>query len=187
MTFEENDRGFMVEREEAVAAMESETTDLFESQGVHYFSGYLCKVLRRFHNGKECAVCDAHCGKITEKTNVIAEEELFTFLKRFDNEESTLYAASDDFVCFVKRACFLTHHCLKKYLVSSAIQSSLKKAVLNHVPETNPPFCTVEMRERISGHIVKTLLMYHLKRLNDTLKQNDEKRSNRKLRILKNQ
>ncbi len=162
--------------------MQSEL-DLFERQGMNYFSGYICKTLKRFHKGA-CLECDKFCSKITSDTSMVTEDELFTFLKRYDNDSSSLYSPTENFTAYVQKVSLLGDHCLKNHLAENCILASLKK---NGRKVSDPGFCSTEMKDKVSGHIMKTLLMYRLKSLNDTLKEEGAKsrKSQRKLRILK--
>ncbi len=181
-----------IEREGEICLEEKEVeealnspTDLFEKQALNYFSGYICKVLKRLHGG-ECETCDKYCCKITAETSVVTEEELFTFLKRYDNDSSSLYSPSEDFVTYVKKISFLVCYCMDKHLSRGSILKSIKSTVMSKLKD--PGFCTASIKEKISGHVTKTIFFYNLKKLNESVKTNgvESQQSQRKLKILKN-
>ncbi len=177
--------GFTVTEEEKERAQETQF-DAMEEQGLHYFGGYLGKVLKRFHGEKKCEKCDVHFEKITSETGVVEEHELFTFLKRYDDEKCTLYSPKEEILSFMQNSCLLLNYCLKKFLTAGKIQESLRKAIAQHV--TCPKLCSVEMEEKLISHLVKTLFFYELKKINDKLKEEGKEgsQSKRKLKILQN-
>ncbi len=181
----ENTSGFKMSEEEKEEALSSRL-EMMEEQALNYFSGYLGNVMRRFHGKKECETCDKHFCKITSETGVVEHQELFTFLKRYDDDTSTLFSPSDDFAGYVRKCCLMLDYCFKKCLTSPNVLQSLKNNLLQ-IP--SPDFCSKVIKEKVSGHIAKTLFLYHLKKINDNLQERGKgsKSSQRKLKILTHQ
>ncbi len=170
------------QRQEALSA----TYDILEGQGLQYFSGYIYKTLTRFHPAA-CETCSAYKGQITSTTTEIAEHEIFTMLKRFEDNRCVLESPSPEFTKFIGDAARILGFCFRHYLGNNSIQKSLQKAVLEC--PTMPVFCTEEMKNRIVTHLVKTLFFHKLKVINDEIKESGKNsgQSQRKLKILTHQ
>ncbi len=177
----EEEGGFRPGREEVLQALSCNCT-LFEEQGLYYFSGYIVgKMLDSFHSG-ECVQCCQFAKKVSAKTEKIHEGEMFLFLKRYDDERSTLYSPTPEFVCFVRDTSLIVDYCLKHYFSSPAILKSITNCAAANV--CTPPLCSSDVREKTVKHIVKTVFHYKVKWMNDEIRSLEES-SKRKLKILK--
>ncbi len=158
--------------------------DTLEAQGLQYLSGYIYKSLMRFHTQSSCEACEAYAGQITSTTTEIKENEVFTMLKRYEEEKCTLASPSAVFTKFVGRAARLLGYCFQTRLKSDKIMLSLKQTVLEYVDI--PPMCSDELEKKIVAHLVKTLFFHKLKRLNDEVKESgrNSTQSRQKLKIL---
>ena len=185
-TDDNNSNGFKLSTLEAHEAL-NVPYDILEGQALQYFSGYIYKALMRLHKGQSCEKCNRYAGQITENTTEVKEHEIFTLLKRFEEEKCTLFSPTEEFAAYVGKAARILGFCFNKYLGSDKIKASLCNAVLEHVEQ--PLFCSDEIGEKLVEHIVRTLFLNKLKRINDGLRESgrNSTQSRRKLQILTHQ
>ncbi len=183
LSFEKEKEIFHLTQEEATIALSS-SFDLFEGQALQYFSGYIYKILIKFHAGKVCNVCQNYVGSVSQDTTDIEEHEIFTLLKRYEGK-AVLYPHDHQFDCLIGGIARIVNYCCKKYLKSPCFLESVQLAARQHV--LGPSFCTPEIEKKIIGHTAKTLFHHKLKLLNESLKEEGKKSkaSVRKLKILK--
>ncbi len=159
----------------------------FDEQAMMYFGGYILKKLNDFHRQKVCNVCGKYGAKVTVKTEEFPVSQLFIYLKRYDNDKSTLNAPTKDFTSFVQKVCLLTHYFLNKHLSVSGLMHNITDNVYQHVDI--PEFCNDEMKQKVCSQIIRTVMNYKLKWQNDCIKEEGlkSKASRRKLKILKHE
>ena len=179
------DLEFSLAPEEVLAALSPQFSWL-EEQGLVYFAGYAVrKIYRDYHkDGEKCGSCEV-LGERMEKgpCPTLLTSDLFLWLKRYD-ENCRMYKPTPVFTDFVKKVSLLVGYCFASHLEKSRFMSSIKSQVLQYI--TCPTFCTPVMKGKVVHLLVKTLCMYKLKWLNDSLR-NSKKKSARKLKILKHQ
>ncbi len=157
---------------------------IFEELGLQYVSGHILgKVLKKFHADPQCKECQKFVGKITAETERFREQELFVWLKRYDDDSSTLFSPNELFTEYVKKVCQVTLFLMEKYLSHVKILSSINNNVFKYV--TAPDFCTSKVQRECTAVIIRTLFFYKLNWLNSSMKDY-KKPSERKLKILKN-
>ncbi len=184
LTFTHNQEDFVVSDDDIVKAKEYVLKEC-EPQAVEYFAGYILKKIKEAHIQDSCTDCDQFSKKITVNTTNFEASQLFIFLKRYDDDKSTLYAPETVFTAFVSEVSKITHYCLDKYIAQSGLQAGIRSAIDKNVLSIN--FCSKTMEEKTISLIVRTILNYKLKWINDEIKTQSKKSSQRKLKILKHQ
>ncbi len=107
LTFE--NEGFVLCPEQVLSAL-SQPCSLFEDQALQYFSGYIVKkVIDKFHGKNSiCDICQHFGKKITCKTRSFRDNELFIYIKKYDDDHSAMYSCSDEFRTFAQNVSFLS-------------------------------------------------------------------------------
>jgi hypothetical protein len=166
--------------EDVLWALSMELTSS-ESQALEYFGGYVLKKMTKIHSG-ECEVCCNLGSKMTVATTGIEFSEIFLLLKRYDTDSATLFRPSAEMTRYVKNVLLLFNFCFAKYRTTPNILKLLETVTNQFI--WPPKFCCDTVRERVCSHIVKTLLLYKVKWLNNDYLSNNKRKNKRKLKIL---
>ncbi len=158
---------------ENVPDLFKEETSLLEKEALNYFGGYvLSRLLKEFHDG-DCDSCSALGQIIDSSTTVLHNGDLFVFLKRYQDDVSSLYTCNESFLEFVSKTCCVVSYCWKHYFSSSLFLKSINESVKKHV--VAPVFCTVAVRDKVISLVVRTYFHYKLKWLNDDIRNSVHK------------
>ncbi len=180
-TMEDTTEEFQASPENILQALNM-TFTIFEEQALQYISGFvLNKVLKKFHV-TECGKCCLFSSKVTIQTREIQEHEVFVWLKRFDDDNCTLFSPQPCFTAYVRNIFQVVEFLLFNNLCNYKLMKSLNNIVLKYI--FPPKFCCPKVQESTVALVIKTLVLYKLKWMNSSLKS-DLKSSTRKLKILK--
>ncbi len=156
---------------------------MFEEQGLSYFSGYVLSKTLCFH--QECSVCSSSAVKITSKTTEVPQHAFFTWLKKYEDDVSTLYSPTEDFLEFARKMSLLVHYGIDNYLGHPKILKSLQEAVEKNIDAGNVKFCSEKLFNNCVSRFVRTIFHFKLKWLNgEMMEESLAKKHQRKKKIL---
>lgn len=133
-------------------------------------------MLEKFH-AKPCDRCKVFGSRSQDVPESVPASEFFTWLKKYE-ESSMLYIPSSEFSQYVRKVSLLSLFCFRHHMSSPKIVESCTKACLKYV--WCPNFCSERMKERTTNLVVRTVLNYNIKWLNDTIRSTSAQ-SQRKL------
>ena len=160
--------GFELTAEEFDNAINA-PSNIFEDQVVQYFAGYAYKKLLKIHTtATECDTCSVYGKKFTANEREFEQNKIFIWLKRYNDEESSLFDTTPEFSSYVKSIVLVTDYCFKKYPSSPKFIQSIVSTIVKKV--SSPSFCNNIVRDKVVTYLVRTLTFYNIKWLNDELR-----------------
>ncbi len=166
LSLEDKSEGFAVTPEDVLQAL-TQKSSLFEDQAIVYIGGYIVKkVIEKFHS-KSCEKCSTFGTHATSQPDTVPSGEFFIWLKKYD-DNSKLYVPSPEFSDYIRKLCLLAVHCFYKHLSSPKVLQSATHAALKYI--WAPEFCSTHVKEKTANLVMKTVLSYKLKWLNDSIR-----------------
>ncbi len=152
--------------------------EFFEGQALVYFAGYIAKKNSEKFHSKPCNTCSTFSEKVPTRQEDVEDSVFFTWLKKYD-DNSNLHVPSPDFTGYVRKVSQVTIYCFKNFMSEKRM---VRSVVCNTVKFVwAPDFCCISVKEKTVSLIVRTIVNYRLKWLNDRI-HCSEKNSKRKLK-----